>query len=282
MIRIVTDSSSDMSREELAQYGVTAVPLQIVFGSDTYADGVDLPAELFWQRITSGENPKTSQPTPDAFLSVFEEAKAAGDEVIAILLSSGLSGTVQSATLARSMMEDASGVYIVDSLTAVACIKLLILHACKLRDEGKLSAEEIAGELLALRSRVVVNASLDTLDYLARGGRIPKAAASLGALVQLKILITFNEEGKLEVAGKGMGRHRAMDALIKRVAADTIDPHYPVIPVYTYDRDNCAALVKKLNAAGVACTMDNASAIGPTIATHVGPGAYGLVYVKAE
>ena len=117
MIRIITDSAADFSAEELRQYGLTMVPLQVTFGEDTYEDGVTLTPEIFWSRIMSGENPKTSQPSPDAFLTVFEEAKAAGDSVLCVLLSSALSGTVQSATIARSMA-DYDDIHIVDSLQA--------------------------------------------------------------------------------------------------------------------------------------------------------------------
>ena len=195
MIRIITDSAADFSAEELRQYGLTMVPLQVTFGEDTYEDGVTLTPEIFWSRIMSGENPKTSQPSPDAFLTVFEEAKAAGDSVLCVLLSSALSGTVQSATLARSMA-DYDDIHIVDSLQAATAEKMLVLRACQLRDEGKLSAAEMAEALRSFTKRIKLYACLDTLDYLARGGRIPQAAASLGSLVQLKVIVHITEEGK--------------------------------------------------------------------------------------
>lgn len=143
MIRIITDSAADFSADELRQYGLTMVPLQVTFSEDTYEDGVTLTPDIFWSRIMAGENPKTSQPSPDAFLTVFEEAKAAGDSVVCVLLSSALSGTVQSATLARSMA-DYDDIHIVDSLQAATAEKMLVLRACQLRDEGRLSAAEMA------------------------------------------------------------------------------------------------------------------------------------------
>lgn len=281
MIRIITDSAADFTAGELQSNSIIAIPLQVVFGEDAYEDGVTLTPEIFWQRIMSGENPKTSQPTPDAFLSAFEAAKAAGDSVVCVLLSSGLSGTVQSAMLAKSMA-DYDEIYIVDSKLAATAEKLLALHACKLRDEGVLTAAQIADELERLSSRVRLYASLDTLDYLARGGRIPQAAATLGSLVQLKVLVTLNEEGKVSMAGKGMGLHRASASLLKLIEQHKIDEHYPVMPLYTYDPANVNAFIRKLNQAGVACTEDSANAVGATIGTHVGPGAFGLVFVEAE
>ena len=281
MIRIITDSAADFSAGELSQHRITAIPLQIVFGSDTYEDGVTLTPEIFWQRIMSGENPKTSQPTPDAFLTAFEAAKVAGDSVVCILLSPGLSGTVQSATLAKSMI-DYDDIHIVDSLQAATAEKMLVLRACQLRDEGKLSAGEIAEALRSFSKRIRLYGCLDTLDYLARGGRIPQAAASLGSLVQLKVLITINEEGKVALAGKGMGMHRASAGVLKLIAQHKIDERFPVLPLYTYNPDNCLSFIKKLNMAGIACKGNDIHPVGATIGTHVGPGVFGLVFVEAE
>lgn len=280
-IRIITDSAADFTRQELDAHGIICVPMTITIGEDTYIDGVTLSADTFWQRLIAGDAAKTSQPSPDAFLSVFEEARDAGDAVLCVLLSSSLSGTLQSAVIARSMI-DYEPIYIVDSLTAAVAQKMLVLRACHLRDEGALTAGQIAAELEAFRSRIKLYASLDTLAYLARGGRIPKAAASLGTLVQLKPLITVGPDGLVEMAGKAVGRHRATEALIKLIASHAIDPAYPVLPVYTHDPDNCHAFVKKLNQAGIACHAEDATAIGSTISTHVGPGAYGLVFVQAQ
>lgn len=281
MIRIITDSAADFSADELRQYGLSMVPLQVTFGEDTYEDGVTLTPDIFWSRIMAGENPKTSQPSPDAFLSVFEEAKAAGDSVLCVLLSSALSGTVQSATLARSMAEDGD-IHIVDSLQAATAQKVLVLRACQLRDEGRLSAAEIAEELRRFTRRIRLYACLDTLDYLARGGRIPQAAASLGSLVQLKVIVRITEDGRVGMAGKGMGLHRAGAAVLKLAQQHPIDPDYPVLPLYTYKPDNCLGFVKKLHQAGIACREEDAMSVGATISTHVGPGVFGLVFVETE
>lgn len=281
MIRIITDSAADFSAEELCRYHVTMIPLQVTFGEDAYEDSVTLTPEIFWSRIMAGENPKTSQPSPDAFLSAFEAAKAAGDSVVCVLLSSALSGTVQSATLAKSMVEY-DGIHIVDSLQAASAQKMLVLRACQLRDEGRLSAAETADALRSFTKRIKLYACLDTLDYLARGGRIPQAAASLGSLVQLKVIVRITEDGRVGMAGKGMGLHRASAAVLKLAQQHRIDPAYPVYPLYTYRPDNCTAFVKKLNQAGIACREEDALPVGATISTHVGPGVFGLVFVEDE
>lgn len=281
MIRIITDSAADFSASEQKQHNVTVVPLQITFGEDAYEDGVTLTQEIFWTRIMSGENPKSSQPAPDAFLRIFEEAKAAGDSVVCVLLSSGLSGTVQSANLAKDMA-DYDEIHIVDSLQAATNEKLLVLRACQLRDEGKLTAAEMADALRSFTKRIKLYASIDTLDYLARGGRIPAAAAALGSLVQLKVIITLKEDGTLGVAGKGMGSHRTTAALIKLIQQHKIDDCLEPLLLYTHSTDNALALAKKLNASGIACKEENVSSVGATISTHIGPGAYGFAFVEAE
>lgn len=278
-IRIITDSAADFSPAELEQLRITCVPMQVVFGEDSYTDGQTLTPEIFWQRLTAGENPKTSQPSPDAFLSVFEEAKAAGDEVICITIAAVLSGTLQSAMIAREMADYAS-IHVIDSLKAAVAQKMLVLHACRLRDEEQFTAAQIAQALSDLRPRIRLFACLDTLEYLARGGRIPKAAASLGTMVRFKPLVTLSEDGHVELASKGIGMHRATDAVIRLIEGCEIDRSFPVIPIYSHTPENCLAFVRKLNSAGIACEEDGIMPIGATISTHIGPGAFGLVFVE--
>ena len=279
MIRIITDSAADFTQEELRRLDIRCVPMTISFSDETYRDGVDLTSETFWQRMQAGETPKTSQPSPDAFLSEFEDAKACGDSVICILISTALSGTLQSAMIARNMAEDDS-IQIIDSLSAAPGERLLVLEACRLRDEGR-NVEEIAAALTVLLPRVRIFACLDTLEYLARGGRIPKAVADVGMLVKLKPLVTVSPDGLVAMAGKAIGRHRAGDAIMKLMERHPIDPRYPLIPLYTGGRENCIAFLRQTAQAGYACSIEEAVSIGPTIGSHVGPGAFGVAYISA-
>ena len=281
-MRIITDSAADFTREELDQYNVACVPMQVIFGEESVSAS-ELPAETFWKRLLSGEIAKTSQPSPDAFLTEFEAAQQAGEEVVYVGVSSALSGTIQSATIAASMLEQAK-IHIVDTLSGAGGQKLLVMHACRLRDEGRLSAQEIADELRNLRSRIHVYASLDTLENLARSGRISKAAASIGTLAQLKPIVRINAEtnGHIEVCGKAIGRHRAIDSVVKLGQKHKTDDRFPIIPLYSYDTDNCSALVKKLQACGYVIDDAMYSALGPTLSTHVGPHAYGVAFIAAE
>ena len=280
-MRIITDSAADFSSAELVKNDIHCVSTQVIFGEETFQAGVNLDEETFWARMMAGETPRTSQPSPAAFLDEFEAAKAAGEEALCVCLSSALSGTIQSARIAASMI-DYDGIHIVDSMNGAAGQKLLVLYACRLRDEGKLIAREAAAKLEALRSRVRLFASLDTLDNLARSGRIPKAVASLGELARLKPLLEVDKQGCIVLGGKAFGRHRAIDALAKRIASLRIDGEHPIIPFYAYSKENVQALLGKLKAAGVAVDERLMSALGPSIAGHIGPNAYGVAFVEAE
>lgn len=277
-IRIITDAAADLTAEECRALGVDVIPLQVIFGEETFLTGITLDRDEFWRRLTNGEAPTTSQPSPDAFLSAFEAALDAGDEVVYISVSSALSGTMQSAMLARSMT-GSDAVHVVDSRSVTIGQKLLTIAACRMREEGQLTAAQIASELEQLRSRVRVLATVDTLSYLARSGRISKAAASVGTLAQLKPQITISPEGKVEVEGKSIGRHRAIESLVKKIAAANIDRSYPVIPVYSHTADNADAFMRRLIKEGIACDAALLTDLGPAIGTHVGPSTFGLAYV---
>lgn len=281
-MRIITDSAADFTQEESIAYNVARVPMQVIFGEESHSAS-ELPQDAFWKRLLSGEIAKTSQPSPDAFLKEFEAAHENGEEVVYVGVSSSISGTIQSASIAASMLENAK-IHIVDTLTGAGGQKLLAMHACRLRDEGRMTAREIAEELRTLSKRIHLYASLDTLENLGRSGRISKAAASIGTLAQLKPLarITPETNGNIEVCGKAIGRHRAIDAVAKLILKHRIDERFPVIPIYTYCADNCAALVKKLKASGVTVSEHLFSALGPTLSTHIGPNAYGIVFVEAK
>ena len=276
MIRILVDSSSDYSVSEIQEKKMDFIPIHITIGEKTYADGYELDRDKFYELLQStGEFPKTSQPSPQAFLDVFEDAKEKGDDLICILLSSKLSGTFQSAVLARSMAKY-DRIHLIDSRSAACAIKFMADHACALRDQGA-SAKEIVQSVEALKSRVKILAALDTLEYLGRGGRISKTAAAIGDLAKVKPIITLSCEGSVEILGKCLGKNKAISALLKQIEAHGIDPAFPACPLYSCGTDNCTAFEKRLAKEGYA--PGERLQIGSTIGTHIGPGAFGLVFV---
>lgn len=277
----MTDSASDLTLEELATNRVELIPMPLLCGENIYPDDKTTPMEVFWKMLINGTDIKTSQPSPETFLKAFEAAKQAGDEVVCILISSKLSGTYQGAVLARSMA-DYEPIYIIDSQSAAASVaeKILVLHACKLRDNTDMSAAEIAAELEGLRSRVHLYACLDTLEYLARGGRLPKAAANIGTVMKVKPIITFNEEGEIKVVKKVLGGQRAMSTMVEDVLSYSIDTGHAVIPIYAHNNMNTLEYISHLKQAGFSYEMKTPEPIGATIGTYIGPGGYGIVFVE--
>ena len=175
-IRFLTDSTADILPEEAARRGLAVVPLKVIFGDDAYRDGIDLDHPTFYKML--GETkalPTTSQPTPDEFLTHFERAKEQGDSLICLLLSSKLSGTVQSARIAADLC-GYDQIYIIDSEAAIIVLRALLDLGEKLRDEGK-SAPEIVEELERVKKRWRVFGIVDTLDNLHKGGRLPASTA---------------------------------------------------------------------------------------------------------
>lgn len=279
-IRIITDSASDITRAEMEQYQVELIPIPLLCGEKTYMDDKTMKTDFFWKMLMDGENIKTSLPSPDSFLQIFEEAKEQGDEVICILISSGFSGTYQSAVLAKSMAEY-DKIYLVDSKCAAAAEKMVVFRACELRKNG-LAVEEIAADLETFRKRVHLIACLDTLEYLKRGGRLSGAAASIGNMLKLKPIITFSEEGEILVVSKARGTKKALKEMTGLAMKPELDEHYPVIPIYAQNDANCREYMNTLHEAGFKVNEKVPEGIGATIGTYIGPGGYGIVYVEKE
>lgn len=279
-IRIITDSSADFDRATAKRRQVEIVSMAVQFGGASFLDGKTITNDVFYALLKEGkENPTTSQPTPAEFLRVFEEAKAAGDQVVAVLISSVLSGTVQSAQIAKGMCEY-DDIYIVDSLTATAGIQILVNLACKLRDSG-LPAPGIAQELERLKGRVRIYAVLDTLEYLRRSGRLSGFQAGLGAMTKLKPVITVRD-GAVSIAAKAFGTSAAVKQLQKFLLQYPVDDAYPSYFLYTDDKEREELLLPALREQGKLPLRLHYSSVGPTIGTHIGPGALGMAYIERE
>lgn len=277
MIRILVDSSSDYTLDEVKEKQMELVPIRISIGENTYVDGVDMGRDEFYEILEKSEDfPKTSQPSPQEFLDVFKNVKKNGDEMICILLSSGLSGTCQSAMLAKSMA-DYDKIYIIDSLTATYNIKEMADYACSLRSQG-ISAGEIVDRIEKMKAKVKVVAALNTLEYLGRGGRISKTAAAIGDLANIKPIITLTEDGKVGILGKCIGRNKAISYIIKHMQEVEIDTDFPVYAIYSYGTDNCEKFETKLEKEGLRAVQR--LQIGSTIGTHIGPEAFGVIFVE--
>lgn len=277
-IRIITDSASDFDAAVARRRKIDIVPLAVQFGKATFWDGRNLSSEVFYKLLQEGkENPTTSQPTPAAFLQLFQEAKNAGDQVVAILLSSALSGTLQSAMIAKELC-DYEPICIVDSRSATAGIQILVNYACKLRDSG-LPAGDIAREVESLRDRVRIFAVIDTLEYLRRGGRLSALQAGLGTVTKLKPVVTVRD-GAVSIAGKSFGTAAAVKQLLRLLSEHPVDDLFPSYFLYTDDKEREELLLPKLQELGQLPQRLHYARVGPTIGAHIGPGALGLAYVE--
>ena len=275
-VRIITDSGIDLPGE--LDPRLTVIPLGITFGTTTYADGVDLTNDRFYEMlIESDELPKTSQATPYAYQQVFEQVRAAGEGAVVITLSSALSGTYQSAVTAAA---DYPEVHVVDSKNVTIGQSLLVLYALRLVDEG-LGAAEIAEKVEAVVGRVCLLALLDTLEYLKRGGRIPKSVGAIGELLSIKPVVGV-EDGEVVMLGKARGSKNGRNQLHQQVEKHGIDFTMPVLLGYTglsqkllkkYLDDNRAIWEGMVAEEDLPITS-----VGATIGTHVGPGAIALAF----
>lgn len=281
MVRLITDSAADLEPWEYEKLGVACIPLPVTFGETEYQENVNLSKEQFYSLLAESETfPKTAQAAPQVLLDLFEEAVAAGDEAVYITLSSGLSGTYQTARMTRDMVEG-EGYFVVDSLSGTGGQRMLVEYAARLREQGS-DARQIVAALEAVRGRMALYACMDTLEYLYRGGRLSRTAYKLGSLANIKPIIHLTGEGTIEVPAKAMGMRRGVDTLCRYLQQCPADPAFPVYVMYTCDRTNGEVLAEKLRAAGVEIPESRIVNVGAAIGSHIGPGACGLVYVKAE
>ena len=281
MIHLITDSAADFEPGELEQLNIVCIPLSVRFGDADYQENVNLTKDQFYELLlNSGELPKTSQASPQILLDLFENARDAGDEAIYFTLSSALSGTYQSACMTRDLAES-DRCHVVDSLNATGGQRLILEHAAGLRAEGKTTEEIIAG-VEDIRSRIVLFACIDTLEYLYKGGRISQTVYKLGTLANIKPIITVESDGSIGIPAKAMGMRKGMDLLCKQAQSRPADPAFPFYVMYTNNRSVAEALAAKLAAVGIPVPDERIIQVGAAIGSHIGPDACGLVYVAAK
>ncbi|MBQ2696995.1 MAG: DegV family protein [Clostridia bacterium] len=275
MIKILVDSASDCRNNASLYDGV--IPITVTIDETSYLDGVNLDADTFYKLLTESNSfPQTAQPSPQQFADIFSQAKENGDEVIYFALSSALSGTCQSATIAKDLV-NYEKIYIIDTKTATHGINLLAGYAATLTKQGK-TAEEIVRICENLKGRVKILAAVDTLEFLHRGGRLSKTAATVGELTKIKPIITVTREGTVSVTGKALGKAAARQQVLKQLAALSPDEAFPIYSLYTYGEENCILFEKALTEKGY--PLSGRLQVGASIGAHVGPGVYGVLFVS--
>lgn len=283
-VKIIVDSASDIRVATATAQGLDFAPLKTILAGTEYRDGIDITPDTFYDKLKANkELARTSQVNVGEFAALFEAAVKAGDEVLVITLSSGLSGTYQSAKIAAADYE--GKVFVVDSLSATAGEQVLVAQAVKLRDAGK-SASEIYTELDALRKKLRLLLRVETLEYLKRGGRVSKTAAFVGGMLHFMPVLTLNSEGKLETVGKARGvrlSHKMVNDAIR--AAGGIDFSYPVAITYAGDVNDgavAAYLADSKEIYGDHADKVMIGQLGCVIGTHTGPGAIVVSFIPKQ
>ena len=277
-VKLVLDSTAAVIpsvREKCA-----VVPLTIHFGNEEYVDGVTISHHKFYEMLVESDTlPTTSQPTPDAFSQVFRQAVETGQEVVALTLSSKLSGTFQSAVIAA---DDFPGkVHVVDSKSAAIGTGILAELAVSMMEAG-MSASSIAAALEKERKNVCVVAMLNTLEHLKRGGRISKTAAFAGELLSIKPVISL-KDGEMVILGKARGSRQGNNLLVKMIQeSGGVDFSRPVLLGYTGISD--ALLQKYIEDSAFlwkpGLTELHTTTVGSVIGTHAGPGAVAAAFFR--
>jgi DegV family protein with EDD domain len=279
-VAIVTDSGSDLTPQQLAESKICQVPLSVAFADRSFLCPDELPPEEFWKRMTAPETPfpHTSTPSAGQFKEAFEKLFAEGAEaIVGVFLSETLSSTIKSAEMAREMLPGKQ-IELVDSRSASMAIGSLALHGARMARSGA-SAAAIAEALRLRRERITLFVALETLEYLRKGGRISAAEAAIGGLLAIKPIITV-EDGIVVTADKPRTRSKAHERVIELLTDRPVEEvhvlHSPPADDGAF-RETLLAHMPKPEPKLVTSEI-----LGPIIGTHIGPGAYGAVLIRAE
>ena len=267
-VRIVTDSTSDLPPTLASQHEIEVVPLNVHFANEVYKDGTEITADQFFEKLIKGPiHPTTSQPSIGEFIDIYKKIAEKGDEIVSIHISKILSGTYNSALQASKNLEDEINIHVVDSEKVSMSLGLSAIAAAQTAKNGG-SVEEVisAAESAADRGRFV--ALFDTLEYLAKGGRIGKAQSLLGGLLKIRPILTV-ENGEIAPYTKARSRKAGLSKLEKAIKSfGDIEELYVMYSTNTTDAEILAGNLSDLLPAG---KNPMVMRVGPVIGTHAGP-----------
>jgi DegV family protein with EDD domain len=274
----MTDSTCDLTKSLIESRGIHVAPLYVNFGDLSYRDGVDLTTEELYAKVDElGFLPKSAAVSPGDFVNEFTPFIEQGYDIVCITIGSKLSGTYQSALIAKDMVDE-SRIHVVDSNNLSSGVGLVVLKGCDLRDQG-LSALDIKKQLDEITPRVRSQFAIQTMDYLYKGGRCSALSAFLGGVLAIKPIIQVND-GKLDVYKKAIGKMtRALDYMLEDYAAlyDKIDPDYVMITHSLADK-SAVYMKEKVAEIGMPKNLYETFA-GCVISTHCGKGTIGILYI---
>lgn len=279
MIKLIVDSASDIDSKEAEELGISMIPITVRFGSEEYSDGVDLGHKEFFEKlIESSEFPHTSQINEYRWEEAFDDLTRDGDDVIAVTLSSKLSGTYACALKAAKKFD--GKVHVVDSVNACIGERILCMYALRLIGEGELNAAQIAEELDTAKSKIQLLAVLGTLKYLKKGGRISPVVAFTGELLSIKPVISI-VKGEVKLIGKAIGSKRGNNLLMQLVEkCGGINFEMPYALAYSGLTDDFLQKYLQDSESLWKGHTENVPAymIGSTIGAHIGPGGIAVAF----
>jgi DegV family protein with EDD domain len=271
-VAFVTDSASDLDPARAAADGIRIVPLSVTFGDESFRAGVDLTTEQFWARMTAPDAPfpKTAAASPGEFKAVYDEAFADGAEaIVSIHVSGKLSGSIKSAEIAKGLLPDRE-IHIVDSTGASMAEGILAYMGLEMAALG-VSAAEIARVLSDRATDLRMYVSLETLEYLKKGGRISGARAAIGTFLSVKPIISV-EDGVVDTADKPRTRSKSRERCIELICARPIE-RVAILHTLAPDVDEFRDEVVRRSGVDPATVM--VSVVGPSVGPHLGPGCVG-------
>lgn len=278
-VRIVTDSTADLDRSVYDRYGITMVPLRVFFGQEAFLDGVEITPEQFFKRqVENKEMSSTSQPTPAEFVNAYRPLADEGSAIISLHISARMSGTVQSAQLAKTML-DYPELEIIDSQVTSVVLGLMVINAARAASEGR-GKEEIIALIRQMQKDYQVFFAVDSLEYLQRGGRIGKAQAFLGTLLNVKPILTITD-GQVFPHEKVRGKSKSFDRIVKNLQEKFGTRSVQCYVVHGEDPEGQAQLEERLRNK-LNCVEMFQGRIGPVVGTHVGPSVVGVVCLPAQ
>lgn len=276
-VRIVSDSTSDVPKSLIESLGISIIPLNVHFGSETYLDGVDLHSGEFYKLLrVSAKLPTTSQPSVGAFLEMYKKILDEGDLIVSIHVSSKLSGTYESAIQARQETGEDDKIIIVDSEHVGPSLALIVIEAARAAQNGS-SLQETANIAIEAARNAVVFVLLETLENLQKGGRIGKAQVLMGSILKIKPILSL-KDGLIEPLDKTRTRTKGIARLVQLG-----EKCMPVKSAFVA-HSNANTDAEKLKDQIVEMYPDidiSISELGPVVGTHAGEGALGLAFIRS-
>jgi len=268
-VKIVTDSSADLPAQIIQELGITVVPLYVRFGDKVYRDRVDISEDEFYQRLQHDPiHPSTTQPTPQDFAEVYRTVSEKADGIVSIHISGKLSGTCNSALQGKELSGVKCPIEVIDSKSLTTALGLTVIAAARLSNQGK-TLDEVMAEVKQAVATTHLLGLLDTLKYVALGGRIGKAKALLGSILKVKPLLTL-QDGETAPAGQARTRSKGIDRLFDFVKGFTDIQDLAV--VYNTTPEEARALVDRIGSVFDKNRIYLAT-VGPVLGVHMGPGA---------